>query len=71
MEELAANDPSLTDGWWAPETDGLNIWRWTSGEAHLPAISSVASVEMRLAGETSYLTDRDWLPPHRQAARRR
>jgi hypothetical protein len=71
MEELAANDPSLTDGWWAPETDGSNIWRWTSGDAHLPAISSVASVEIRLAGETSYLTDRDWLPPHRQAALRR
>ncbi|HUN39585.1 MAG TPA: Hint domain-containing protein [Acetobacteraceae bacterium] len=33
---LAADDPSLRDGWNAAETDGQAVWRWTDGSATIP-----------------------------------
>ena len=34
---VALDDPSLSDGWWAPEWHGdTTLCRWTNGEASLP-----------------------------------
>jgi hypothetical protein len=53
--EMAADDPSLRDGWWAPERDGSRLWRWTKGNAVLPLPPGAATVEIRLAGANAYL----------------
>jgi hypothetical protein len=52
--EMAADHPSLTDGWWAAERDGLKLWRWTNGNAVLPLPSGVVTVQIHLAGQSSY-----------------
>jgi hypothetical protein len=33
---LAADHPTLQEGWNEPESDGKSIWRWTDGEANIP-----------------------------------
>ncbi len=41
---IAADHPSLRDGWYDPEHDGSDIWRWTAGNAVIPwqTVSGVA-----------------------------
>jgi hypothetical protein len=36
--DVALDDPRLADGWWAPESNGASVWRWTNGDAELPVI---------------------------------
>ena len=50
-EVIAMDDPRLSNGWWAAETDAAAIWRWTGGEATLPIKAGPAVVEV-LVGET-------------------
>lgn len=52
--EIVADDPSLVDGWWAAERDGVALRRWTNGNAALPLPRGVAVVELRLAGGNIY-----------------
>jgi hypothetical protein len=52
--EMLADDPALSDGWWAAEQDGSTVWRWTNGNAALPLPPGVATVEIHLAGRTTY-----------------
>jgi antigen 43 len=37
---IAADDPSLTEGWHDAESDGTSTWRWTGGAADLPIKAS-------------------------------
>jgi hypothetical protein len=53
--EMAVDHPSLADGWWATERDGLKLRRWTDGNAALPLSPDVAIVEIHLTGENMYL----------------
>lgn len=49
--EVAPDDPCLADGWWAAERDASAPWRWTNGDAALPPINDVATLEV-LIGDT-------------------
>jgi hypothetical protein len=49
--EIAPDDPCLADGWWAAERDASAPWRWTNGDAALPPINDVATLEV-LIGDT-------------------
>jgi len=51
LVDVALDDPSLTDGWWAAERDAAVLWRWTDGDAALPPTDDVAVVDV-LIGET-------------------
>jgi hypothetical protein len=53
--ELAADHPSLADGWWAAERDDSKLWRWTNGNAALPLPQGASIVEIQLAGANTYL----------------
>jgi hypothetical protein len=53
--ELPVDHPSLSDGWWPEEREGLNLWRWTNGNAALPLPGEAAIVEVHLAGRNVYL----------------
>lgn len=58
---IAADHPSLTQGWHAAETLGKATWRWTNGDASLPlaASTSVSVVEVQLADTATYITADD------------
>ena len=49
VDELAADDPRLTEGWWQAETIGDRLVRWTDGAAVLPVALGV-SVTVELHG---------------------
>ena len=40
---LAADDPSLVDGWHEIEHDNGSLWRWTDGAARIPWMSVIGS----------------------------
>jgi hypothetical protein len=50
---IGADDPRLVDGWWASESDGGAIWRWTSGNAAIP-IEGGAMIEVLVGRTLSY-----------------
>ena len=52
--EVAPDDPSLADGWWAAERDDAAVWRWTDGDAALPPIDDLAIVEVSVGGTLAY-----------------
>ena len=54
LVEVATDDPSLADGWWAAERDDVAIWRWTDGDAALPQIDGFAIVEVSVGGTLRY-----------------
>jgi Hint domain len=54
VREIAIDDPSLTRGWWQVERDP-SICRWTNGDALLPPLVGVLTVE--LAGTMRYQTE--------------
>jgi collagen type I/II/III/V/XI/XXIV/XXVII alpha len=41
--DLALDDPRLVDGWWDVEQAHAATWRWTNGDAELPAGFAAAS----------------------------
>ena len=49
--EVAPDGPCLADGWWAAERDASAPWRWTNGDAALPPVNDVATLEV-LIGDT-------------------
>jgi hypothetical protein len=55
---MPVDHPDLSEGWWAVERDGVAMARWTNGSAllPLPAFSGPAILEVRLAGEMTYVT---------------
>jgi len=59
VQDVPVDHPSLTQGWWAVERDGMALNRWTNGDAALPLTASnrPAILEIR-AGSAglSYLT---------------
>ena len=63
MREVPVDHPSLANGWWAVERDGIGLRRWTNGEAvlPLPSMDSEAMLEVHLGGEMTYLADDDRL----------
>ena len=55
--ELPVDHPMLGDGWWPNERDGLQIWRWTDGNAVLPLPDTTVTLEVHLTGKNVYLLD--------------
>ena len=53
-QTIAMDDPRLTDGWWAAESDSAAIWRWTAGDAVLPIKSGQAVIEVLIGDTQSY-----------------
>jgi serralysin len=57
LTEVALDSPALGEGWWAMETEGPGVARWTSGDARmlLPPGSTMGRVlTFWLAGWTTY-----------------
>ena len=52
--DLAPDDPSLVEGWWATERDSGAIWRWTNGAARLPLNCGGAVLEVWTAPAPLY-----------------
>ncbi|MDE2006279.1 MAG: Hint domain-containing protein, partial [Rhodospirillales bacterium] len=52
--KLALDCPSLGDGWWAAETDGASVWRWTDGDAALEATETASVLEVELGATQAY-----------------
>jgi hypothetical protein len=47
MRDVAMDDPTLEQGWWAVEMDAGRLYRWTSGDAMLPFLGAgVLEVEL-------------------------
>lgn len=56
LSDIPLDNPRLTDGWWAVETEGRSISRWTNGCAllPLPELSRPVVLEIQLAGTMLY-----------------
>jgi hypothetical protein len=65
VSQIAVDDPSLTDGWWAPEREGDTLWRWTNGNAALSVPAGVAVLAIHLVGETTFKLVPGTAPPAR------
>ena len=65
LRDLALDDPTLADGWWAVEWDAAS-WpcRWTNGDALLP-VSGPCLLEVELGDQMLYPLE------HRQEPARR
>jgi hypothetical protein len=66
--DLAMDDPTFADGWWAPERDRTTIWRWTDGSACLPFTGKRAIVEITVCGTLQYPIAHDHRHQPRRAA---
>jgi hypothetical protein len=57
MQEIAIDDPALSEGWWAVEKEGIAHRRWTNGNAVLPLhrMPGAAMLEIRVGGSRQYL----------------
>jgi hypothetical protein len=52
---VALDGPMLTEGWWAVESDGRHIARWTNGNAALPLVTDgVAVLEIEIERGIGY-----------------
>jgi hypothetical protein len=62
---IAADDPSLTMGWYDAERDGTALWRWTDGSAELPwpGVSGPAVVTVRCVTLSEYVIHGEKLSP--------
>ncbi len=56
---LLLDDPSLAEGWWAPERHDKSLLRWTNGNAvlKLPQSGKPAILEVRLARGMVYVAE--------------
>jgi hypothetical protein len=55
LTEIALDSPALGSGWWAVETDGHAVGRWTNGSGRLALPPGHGRVlELKLAGSTTY-----------------
>jgi T5SS/PEP-CTERM-associated repeat protein len=57
LTDVALDSPALGEGWWAVETEGLGVARWTSGDARLvlpPGPTTYRVLTLWLAGSTTY-----------------
>jgi len=52
--DLALDNPRLNDGWWLPEQGGGGLWRWTDGDAALPAIGGPSILTVALGDTMPY-----------------
>jgi hypothetical protein len=54
--EIALDDPALGTGFYPLERHGEDAWRWTNGEAVIPArlLGDATGLEVVLAGTGSY-----------------
>jgi hypothetical protein len=52
--EVAPDHACLADGWWAAERDAAAPWRWTNGDAALPPINDVATLEVVIGDTPPY-----------------
>lgn len=54
---IAADDPSLVNGWHPAENDGATTWRWTNGSAELPirASATQTTVTIRFSAAPAYI----------------
>lgn len=54
---LAADCPTLAEGWHAPERQGTAIWRWTDGNAELPVGGQAdpCILEVAIANTATYV----------------
>ena len=57
FEDIAPDDPCLTDGWWAAEHDATAAWRWTDGDAALPRTDDFTIVEVLIGATPAYPLD--------------
>jgi len=51
---ISADDPSLSRGWWDPERDCCNQWRWTDGGGLIPLPFPARLLEVEIAMTTLY-----------------
>jgi hypothetical protein len=56
-DELALDDPALSDGWWSVERDGPVQWRWTDGSASLELPPGCFMLEVHTRGRMLYPAD--------------
>ena len=56
VRTIPLDDPALAEGFHAPETNGIASWRWTNGDARLPAalLAGAATLELRLQWPGAY-----------------
>ena len=59
--EVPVDHPGLQDGWWAVESDGAAIWRWTNGNAELPppAKGRACMLEIHSRASDAYPRERE------------
>ncbi|MBV9758620.1 MAG: hypothetical protein JO047_16360, partial [Alphaproteobacteria bacterium] len=67
VREIALNDPALVDGFHPPESNGETMWRWTDGDARLPAAllngaGDGACLELKLLWPGAYWVRPEQLP---------
>lgn len=51
---VSADDPRLSDGWWAIEHDDGHVWRWTDGNGALPVAGGAVQVEVCAVAPLAY-----------------
>jgi hypothetical protein len=54
VTEIPVDHPGLVDGWWAVEGNSAAQWRWTNGDALLPALRGPALLEVEVTGTVRY-----------------
>lgn len=55
---IPLDHPGLTDGWWRPEGNGGDLWRWTDGSAALPLPDGALTLEITLGEGALYPVER-------------
>ena len=55
MHALPLNDRALSSGWWQMETDGVQAWRWTDGNARLSLPPGCMRLDVTVIATTDYL----------------
>jgi Hint domain len=72
LSDIALDSAALGEGWWAVETEGTAMARWTDGDAHLvlPSGGGVGRVlALQLAGAMTYpIAQEDEVLPARKVA---
>jgi hypothetical protein len=56
-ERITMDDSRLRDGWWAVERDASQSWRWTTGDAALPAVDKAAVLTVTVGETLAYAVD--------------
>jgi hypothetical protein len=69
-DDLALDDPRLSDGWWSMEHEGPAQWRWTDGSACLKLPPGCFMLEVHTRGGMLYPTDGEARDRRRREASR-